>query len=599
MIRAIVFIAILSLAIQDAVAQASKYPWLYSKSNTSTVKKTPNTTSYRRTTKPTATTRKPWLPVINRNTTAGAVVYSKPAPTTSTVNRSLPWNQPQPAAPSRSSSSYYKAPPTTTYNNNAYNNNQDITYVEEATPLKAYPWNTPVAPSKTYTSPKPINTQQTTPIYNSRPTVRKAAPMPPPPSVRKAAPMPVPNNIRKAVPMPAPSTIRKAVPMPPPRNARRAAPMPPPTRAQKTAPIVPKVQPTIPVPAPIMPSYNNNDPSVKVARVAPMPPPPSKKEKRRNKRNRWKSKKNRKATTPIAIITVPPPPNEPKPNTTYAPPPQPVMPPPPAQEHYANPNTYTPPQPVVQQNPAVNNDPIFAPPPPPPPAEPIVQQERNNYNPMPAPQPPMMEQPSFDNNNFNLPPPPTADVPDNSTVSDDEFAPPPPSSVVEDAPNFSIEGGSAKIIEENGERIVVIGGAEEEEFQPLPKDVLEERMSYFYDGDWKSLNKKAKKEQKRFFVDFMTDWCRVCKKMEHTTYSDLTVQANVAKNNFIAYQLNAEEEAYVANKYNVTAFPALLFFDEEGKKIGRLDGFVSKTNFLKALEDFRPEIPHTQYTEFR
>lgn len=116
----------------------------------------------------------------------------------------------------------------------------------------------------------------------------------------------------------------------------------------------------------------------------------------------------------------------------------------------------------------------------------------------------------------------------------------------------------------------------------------EEKGITFFKGDWKELLAKAKKSGKPFFVDFYTTWCGPCKIMSKTTFKDEKV-GKFANDHFVAYKLNAEkgEGVQLSEKYEVQAYPTIMFFDEDGKKIGEAVGLQDAKLFLATLKEYK------------
>ena len=63
---------------------------------------------------------------------------------------------------------------------------------------------------------------------------------------------------------------------------------------------------------------------------------------------------------------------------------------------------------------------------------------------------------------------------------------------------------------------------------------------------------KSKEDKRKFIIDIYTDWCKWCKKMDQTTFSDSAVIA-VINNNYYAIKFDAEQKdpiEYQNNTYN-------------------------------------------------
>lgn len=92
--------------------------------------------------------------------------------------------------------------------------------------------------------------------------------------------------------------------------------------------------------------------------------------------------------------------------------------------------------------------------------------------------------------------------------------------------------------------------------------------------------KSARASKKLLLIDFYTDWCGYCKKLEAEVYPDPKVIQFSGQ--LVAVKLNAEREGRaLAQKYGVTGFPTVLYLDADGGEWGRMPGYLPAPQFLE------------------
>lgn len=116
---------------------------------------------------------------------------------------------------------------------------------------------------------------------------------------------------------------------------------------------------------------------------------------------------------------------------------------------------------------------------------------------------------------------------------------------------------------------------------------------------WYSFNEgltKAKTEHKVLLVDFYTDWCGWCKKMDASTYGDDKV-IKLLNDKFVVAKLNPEEQGSVSfNKQNVSqgafaqvvqvnGYPTTGFFKNDSVFIGKVSGYFEPKQFIELLHE--------------
>ncbi len=105
---------------------------------------------------------------------------------------------------------------------------------------------------------------------------------------------------------------------------------------------------------------------------------------------------------------------------------------------------------------------------------------------------------------------------------------------------------------------------------------------------------KAKTENKIMLIDFYTDWCGWCKKMDRDTYSNDAIIEQMNKN-FVAVKINPEKEGYIetekgkmpwsrlASAVGVKGYPATAFFTSEFELIELVSGYFDPDEMKNLL----------------
>lgn len=101
--------------------------------------------------------------------------------------------------------------------------------------------------------------------------------------------------------------------------------------------------------------------------------------------------------------------------------------------------------------------------------------------------------------------------------------------------------------------------------------------------------KAAKSQGKPVMIDFYTDWCDWCKKLDSDTYSDPKVNAASAK--FICVKINADKEPAITGKYGVSGYPTIIFLDSNGSVLQKIPGFLPPAGFLQNMNKILSTMP--------
>lgn len=100
------------------------------------------------------------------------------------------------------------------------------------------------------------------------------------------------------------------------------------------------------------------------------------------------------------------------------------------------------------------------------------------------------------------------------------------------------------------------------------------RSIVFQEESWNEILKQAQKEKKMIFVDCYTSWCGPCKMLAKNIFTRDSV-ADFYNRNFLCVKIDMEkgDGPTLAKRYEVAAYPTLLYIDEYGKLKHAVAGF--------------------------
>ena len=101
---------------------------------------------------------------------------------------------------------------------------------------------------------------------------------------------------------------------------------------------------------------------------------------------------------------------------------------------------------------------------------------------------------------------------------------------------------------------------------------------------------KAKEQGKPVFIDFWAEWCSPCQDMEQNVYPDEDVIQK--SSNFINIKVNVDQNRDLAvNEYDVSSIPTLVFLNSEGETVKRVEGKLSSSGMIEAMNEVLEETP--------
>ncbi|MFY0608292.1 MAG: thioredoxin family protein [Cyclobacteriaceae bacterium] len=108
----------------------------------------------------------------------------------------------------------------------------------------------------------------------------------------------------------------------------------------------------------------------------------------------------------------------------------------------------------------------------------------------------------------------------------------------------------------------------------------------FRDIAWQEAFEVAKTESKLVFLEGYANWSQPCQILEQYTFADQEVGAYFNER-FVNMRLDMEDMpgALIAEEYEVTSFPVLLFLDADGNVVHRRCGAIASDELLTLGED--------------
>ncbi len=104
----------------------------------------------------------------------------------------------------------------------------------------------------------------------------------------------------------------------------------------------------------------------------------------------------------------------------------------------------------------------------------------------------------------------------------------------------------------------------------------------FEKGNWASILKKAKAENKIIFFDAYTTWCGPCKLLQKNVFTrdDMGTLFNKEFIN-VKFDMESGEGPMLAEKYPVQGYPTLFFISPDGKVIKEVIGYQKAETLIK------------------
>jgi thioredoxin-related protein len=102
-------------------------------------------------------------------------------------------------------------------------------------------------------------------------------------------------------------------------------------------------------------------------------------------------------------------------------------------------------------------------------------------------------------------------------------------------------------------------------------------------SDYDAARKEAQAKNRPLILDFQTENCLWCKKLDGSTFQEGAI-VELVNNRFIALKLDADQNAQLARALRITSYPTLVLAGPDGKILATLEGYVDAPRLHEHLQ---------------
>ncbi len=108
----------------------------------------------------------------------------------------------------------------------------------------------------------------------------------------------------------------------------------------------------------------------------------------------------------------------------------------------------------------------------------------------------------------------------------------------------------------------------------------------WFQGDLDAAVAAARQRGTLVMVEFYTDWCNWCRRLDTDTFRRADVQHELAE--LVALKANADTDgAQLAARFGVDSYPTMIFLDPDGNEVDRILGYLPPDKFAQRLKKIR------------
>lgn len=108
--------------------------------------------------------------------------------------------------------------------------------------------------------------------------------------------------------------------------------------------------------------------------------------------------------------------------------------------------------------------------------------------------------------------------------------------------------------------------------------------------DYNVARKEAAEKGRPLLIDFGTENCFWCKRLDASTFQDASV-VHLVNERFIPLKIDAEKEAQLAKSLQISSYPTIVFGAPDGKIMGTVVGYKEASEFVTILQRHQTAPP--------
>ena len=106
--------------------------------------------------------------------------------------------------------------------------------------------------------------------------------------------------------------------------------------------------------------------------------------------------------------------------------------------------------------------------------------------------------------------------------------------------------------------------------------------------DYDSILTAAQQKGQEAVIDFYTEWCTWCKRLDTVTYVDPAVIELAGT--MVFGKIDAEKDSVTAKKYRVSGYPTILLINSDGSEIDRISGYLPPDEFVETINNYLQDV---------